>query len=92
MKTRHAPPRRPPHRPDPLTGGDMPGVGPGADLGGGLTEVEVDCLMGHEWALNAEHILCRRSKLGLHVSRNAEARLDVWLERKNVVTERALGQ
>ncbi len=91
MKPRHAPPRRPPHRPDPLTGGDMPGVGPGADLGGGLYEAEIDCLVRHEWALSAEHILWRRSKLRLHVSRNPEARLDDWLGRKDAVTERALG-
>ncbi len=42
MKPRHALPRKPPHKPDPLTGGDMPGVGSGEDLGGGLTEAEVD--------------------------------------------------
>ena len=91
MKPRHAPPRKPPHKPDPLTGGDMPGVGPGADLGGGLSEAEVDYLMDHEWAASAEDILWRRSKLGLHVSRNTEARLDDWLGRKDAVTERALG-
>ncbi len=92
MKPRHALPRQPPHEADPSTGGDIPGVGSGANLGGGLTEAEVDYLMGHEWALNAEDILWRRSKLGLHLSGEAEVRLDDWIGRKNVVTERALGQ
>ncbi len=64
----------------------------GADLGGGLTEAEVDYLMGHEWALNAEDILWRRSKLGLHLSDEDKVRLDDWIGGKNVVTERALGQ
>ncbi len=92
MKPRHALPRKPPHEADPSTGGDIPGVGSGADLGGGLTEAEVDYLMGHEWALNAEDILWRRSKLGLHLSDEDKVRLDDWIGRRNVVTERALGQ
>ncbi len=92
MKPHHALPRQPPHEADPLTGGDIPGVGSGANLGGGLTEAEVDYLMGHEWALDAEDILWRRSKLGLHLSDEDKVRLDDWVGRKNVVTERALGQ
>jgi len=63
----------------------------GEDLGGGLTEAEVDYLMGHEWAASAEDILWRRSKLGLHFSDEDEVRLDDWIGRKNVVTETALG-
>ncbi len=92
MKPRHALPRKPPHKPDPSTGGDIPGVGFGEDLGGGLTEAEVDYLMGHEWALNAEDILWRQSKLGSHFSDEDKVRLDDWIGRMNVVTERALGQ
>ncbi len=68
MKPRHTLPRKPPHKPDPSTGGDIPGAGSGEDLGGGLTEADVDYVMGHEWALNAEDILWRQSKLGLHFS------------------------
>ncbi len=63
----------------------------GEDLGAGLTEAEVDYLMGHEWAASAEDILWRRSKLGLHLSGEEKLRLDDWIERKNGVTERALG-
>ncbi len=92
MKPHHALPRQPPHKADPLTGGDIPGVGSGANLGGGLTEAEVGYLMGHEWALDAEDILWRRSKLGLHLSDEDKVRLDDWIGRQNVVTERALGQ
>ena len=39
----------------------------GEDLGGGLTEAEVDYLVREEWAQTPEDILWRRSKLGLHV-------------------------
>jgi glycerol-3-phosphate dehydrogenase len=62
----------------------------GQDLGGGLYEAELDYLMRHEWALGAEDILWRRSKLGLHVSRDTEARLEAWLEGKDALTGRAL--
>ena len=64
----------------------------GEDLGGGLTEAEVDYLMDREWAACAQDILWRRSKLGLHFSGEDKVRLDDWIGRKNVVTERALGQ
>lgn len=39
----------------------------GRDFGGGLFEAEVEYLRGVEWAVTAEDILWRRSKLGLHV-------------------------
>lgn len=39
----------------------------GTDFGGGLFQAEVDYLIDQEWALAAEDILYRRSKLGLHV-------------------------
>jgi glycerol-3-phosphate dehydrogenase len=38
-----------------------------ASLGGGLTEAEVAYLMRHEWAREANDVLWRRSKLGLHM-------------------------
>ena len=47
----------------------------GADLGGGLTEAEVDYLVTQEWARTPEDILWRRSKLGLHVPRETVSRL-----------------
>ena len=38
----------------------------GRDLGGGLTEAELDHLVRREWARSAEDVLWRRTKLGLH--------------------------
>jgi glycerol-3-phosphate dehydrogenase len=45
----------------------------------GLYEREIDYLCGFEWAHTAHDILWRRSKLGLHLPRDSEARLDAWL-------------
>jgi glycerol-3-phosphate dehydrogenase len=45
----------------------------------GLYEREIDYLCGFEWARTARDILWRRSKLGLHLPRDSEARLDAWL-------------
>ncbi len=54
----------------------------GEDLGGGLYEAEADYLVRHEWAMSAEDILWRRSKLGLHAPADTKARLDAWLARQ----------
>ena len=40
----------------------------GADIGEGLHEAEINYLTFYEWALTANDVLWRRSKLGLHVS------------------------
>ena len=54
-----------------------------ADLGeeivAGLYEVEADYLVRQEWAMAADDILWRRTKLGLHVAPGAAQRLDAWL-------------
>jgi glycerol-3-phosphate dehydrogenase len=55
----------------------------GEDLGGGLTEAETDYLMRHEWAAGADDILWRRSKLGLHLSVEAKARLEDRIGRQD---------
>jgi len=56
-----------------------------ADLGetfeGGLTAAEVDCLRRYEWALSADDILWRRSKLGLHTTPDGVRRLEAYLAR-----------
>jgi glycerol-3-phosphate dehydrogenase len=39
----------------------------GADVGGGLSEREVDYLKAHEWARTADDVLWRRTKVGLHL-------------------------
>jgi len=51
----------------------------GQDFGAGLTEREVLYLMDQEWALTAEDVLWRRSKLGLRLSTAEAAALDTFM-------------
>jgi len=51
----------------------------GEDFGGGLARAEVDYLIAAEWARTPEDILWRRSKLGLHVPPETQARLAAHL-------------
>ncbi|WP_182084893.1 glycerol-3-phosphate dehydrogenase [Aureimonas sp. ME7] len=53
----------------------------GADLGHGLSEREVDWLVGREWARSTEDILWRRSKLGLRFDAEQTASLEAYLVR-----------
>ncbi len=54
-----------------------------SDLGAavlpGLTAREVDHLRREEFAVTAQDILYRRSKLGVHLAAGSEAKLDRWL-------------
>jgi glycerol-3-phosphate dehydrogenase len=50
----------------------------------GLHEREVDYLRREEWAVTADDILYRRSKLALHVPVGSVGRLDEWLARHPV--------
>ncbi len=63
----------------------LDGAGSLADLGEevlpALHAREIDYLRREEWAVAAEDILLRRSKLGLHVPAGGEAVLDDWLQR-----------
>jgi glycerol-3-phosphate dehydrogenase len=52
----------------------------GEDFGAGLTAREVDYVVANEWAVTAEDILWRRSKLGLRLSKDQTARLAQYLE------------
>ena len=54
----------------------------GADLGGGMTEVEARWLRSREWARTADDVLKRRSKLGLHLN---EAERATFAERWNAL-------
>ena len=45
----------------------------------GLFAAELRYLVRHEWAMSAEDILWRRSKLGLHLTPDAAPVLDTWL-------------
>ncbi|MEO9903453.1 glycerol-3-phosphate dehydrogenase [Nisaea sp.] len=51
----------------------------GRDFGGGLMEAEVRYLMNREWAVTAEDILWRRSKLGLRLSKDQADALEVYM-------------
>jgi glycerol-3-phosphate dehydrogenase len=53
----------------------------GEHFGHGLTAREVDYLIDKEWAGNADDILWRRSKLGLHMSAEEQAIVSAWMER-----------
>ena len=50
----------------------------GRHFGDGLYEREVRYLMDQEWAMSADDVLWRRSKLGLHVARDTAAALESW--------------
>jgi glycerol-3-phosphate dehydrogenase len=52
----------------------------GLDFGAGLFQVEIDYLIGQEFALTAEDILWRRSKRGLHLSPVERARVSAYLD------------
>ena len=51
----------------------------GRNFGADLYEAEVRYLMAHEWALRAEDVLWRRTKRGLHLSREQAAALDEFM-------------
>jgi glycerol-3-phosphate dehydrogenase len=51
----------------------------GEHFGATLTEAEVRFAMANEWVRTAEDMLWRRSKLGLHLTREQAADLDAWI-------------
>ena len=52
----------------------------GQSFGAGLTEREVRYLMHEEWAMTAEDVLWRRSKLGLRLQAAEVVALETWME------------
>ncbi|MHA6723236.1 glycerol-3-phosphate dehydrogenase [Sphingomonas sp. RS2018] len=54
-------------------------VDPGIDFGGGLSAREVDHMIAAEWAVTAEDVLFRRSKIGLHVTPGQRATLSNYM-------------
>ncbi len=52
----------------------------GRRFGAGLTEAEISYLRKYEWAMTADDILWRRSKLGLRVSKAEAAELQDYLK------------
>jgi glycerol-3-phosphate dehydrogenase len=61
----------------------------GRHFGATLTEREVDHLMREEWAQRADDVLWRRSKLGLRLSKEEAAALDLFMKTRPV--DSALG-
>ncbi|WP_044330033.1 glycerol-3-phosphate dehydrogenase [Sphingomonas hengshuiensis] len=64
----------------------------GEAFGAGLTEAEVEYLLTEEWAQTAEDILWRRSKLGLHMTPEAIARLTAYVEGRAGATRQTCEQ
>lgn len=52
----------------------------GRDFGMELTEAELNYLIDTEWARNANDVLFRRSKLGLHLTPEARQQVADWME------------
>jgi glycerol-3-phosphate dehydrogenase len=57
----------------------------GRDFGGGLSEAEVGYLMREEWAEEAADIVWRRSKLGLRLTKEETAALDLFMEEQRAL-------
>jgi glycerol-3-phosphate dehydrogenase len=54
----------------------------GEDFGAHLTQAEVDYLVDHEWAICADDILWRRSKMGLHAPPDTATRIANYLQQR----------
>ena len=55
----------------------------GQHFGAGLYELEANYLINHEWASSAEDILWRRTKLGLHMSKDEIADFTDWFDARS---------
>jgi glycerol-3-phosphate dehydrogenase len=62
-----------------MLGGARVAADLGHDFGATLSQTEVRWLMRHEWALRAEDIVWRRSKLGLRLTAEQIAALDAFM-------------
>ncbi len=51
----------------------------GAEIAPDLYECELEYLYRHEWALTAEDVLWRRTKLGLRYDSSTAGRVERWL-------------
>jgi glycerol-3-phosphate dehydrogenase len=54
----------------------------GEDFGGTLTERELGWMVAREWARQADDVLWRRSKAGLHMSTAQRDRVDRWFAQR----------
>ncbi|HSB99202.1 MAG TPA: glycerol-3-phosphate dehydrogenase C-terminal domain-containing protein, partial [Burkholderiaceae bacterium] len=57
-------------------------AGLGTEVAPGLHEAELRYLCNHEWAREADDVLWRRSKLGLHYSASERAAVARWFEKR----------
>jgi len=58
----------------------------GVDFGGGLYQREVEYLVQEEWAMTADDIVWRRSKLGLGMDPSQIAHLQSWLTSNSIIS------
>ena len=54
----------------------------GEHFGGDLYEEELKYLVAHEFAKSADDVLWRRSKLGMHLSAEAQEAVAAWFARR----------
>jgi glycerol-3-phosphate dehydrogenase len=64
----------------------------GRDFGMGLTEAELDYLIDTEWVRTATDVLFRRSKLGLHLTPEAQQEVADWMERDRFARDLAVSR
>ncbi|MEE9337670.1 MAG: hypothetical protein V3U87_06290, partial [Methylococcaceae bacterium] len=50
-------------------------------FGHGLYQKEVEYLIHTEWALTADDILWRRTKLGLYFTQKEKEKLEIWIKK-----------
>ena len=62
----------------------------GKAFGASLTEAEVRYLISQEWARTAEDIVWRRSKLGLRLTPEEIAALDLWIAAQQISSKALL--
>jgi glycerol-3-phosphate dehydrogenase len=62
----------------------------GQSFGATLTEAEVRYLMANEWAVTADDVVWRRSKLGLRLTSAEISALDDWMAAHRTSSERPL--
>jgi len=55
----------------------------GENLGDDVYTAELEYLIRHEWAMVADDVLWRRSKLGMHISDETRQRVVEWFEKRD---------
>jgi glycerol-3-phosphate dehydrogenase len=63
----------------------------GRHFGAGLTEAELNYLIEREWAMSAEDVVWRRSKLGLRLSKDEIKEIDAFMKAAQPVERSVMG-